>query len=86
MVYGTTQIFFDDWPESALKEVSNQFLKEMKLEHKPETPNYFACVHQSVRRAAQEMKTKLRRTYHITPKNFVDFGKIFKKMFNQKTK
>jgi len=46
--------------------------------------NFFGLVHSKVIEYAEKMKNELRRTYFVTPKNYIDFVKAFQELLEEK--
>jgi len=76
LINNTTCIWFDDWPEEALKEVAHKYLNEIEFENNDvriPMADFFGLVHSKVIEYADKMENVLRRKYYVTPKNYIDF-------------
>ena len=85
-IYSTTQIYFENWPKSALFEVSSRFLDELALADSAAIADYFSHVHESATNMAGLMLRETKRSFTITPKHFIDFGKIFAELLDSKSR
>lgn len=89
LVYGTTQIFFENWSENALRQVAEKFLRNHSEEIGDaialDLPEFFAQTHIDVSSAALQMSQQTGRFFQVTPKSFVDFGKCFEQILMKKT-
>merc|ERR1712083_1214184 len=87
LINNTTCIWFDDWPEEALREVGFKYLNEISFEEdhvREGMADFFGLVHSKVIEYANRMKSELKRVYFVTPKNYIDFVKAFQDLLQDK--
>lgn len=87
IINNTTCIWFDDWPTEALYEVAHKYLHEIEFDNTEviePMADFFGLVHSKVIEYAHQMKDELKRTYFVTPKNYIDFVKAFQELLDEK--
>lgn len=87
LVNNSTIDWFDDWPSEALLSVSHPYLSSLEILEQPENSNFIynlanICnnMHKSVSQATKKFYEQLKRFYYVTPKNYLEFLKLFIKM------
>lgn len=77
LINNMTIDWFMKWPDDALTEVANKYLKAMDIDvifH--ERLSRICCLsHQSVIEGAAQMEQVLKRIYYVTPTNFIELLK-----------
>jgi dynein heavy chain len=88
LVSNTTLDWFFPWPEEALKDVANYFIKDVELddEHRVNVVNHIVLIHTSVQKYSVEFDTIYKRKNYSTPKNYLDFIKGYMKFLASKRK
>ena len=76
--------WFFPWPSDALQKVAEFFLEEEELPeiHRANVVKHLVVTHQQVTVAATQFALELRRSYHVTPKNYLDFINNYKVQLN----
>lgn len=72
--------WFDNWPEDALKNVSDRFIQNldnMDAKVKDKLSEMFTSVHKSVEVMSERFYEELRRKVYITPKSYLDGINLF---------
>lgn len=87
LVNNMTIDWFDDWPTEALLSVAHNSLGIFKHSENVNIVDNLAniCnnIHDAVSQAAKKFYEQMRRYYYITPKSYLDFLKLFIKMYDQ---
>jgi dynein heavy chain len=88
LVNNTTIDWFTPWPAQALEEVGSRFLEHEDLpeEMKPLIVQHMVKVHLSVNDFSKEFLDKLRRYNYVTPKNYLDYVFMYKKLLEDNRK
>jgi dynein heavy chain len=89
LVNNTSIDWFTAWPKQALQAVASQFLAENDLipdDHQPSVVEHVVHVHLSVGQFSKGFQQKLRRSNHVTPKNYLDFISSYTKLLREKDK
>uniref|UniRef100_A0A7S3YCE3 AAA+ ATPase domain-containing protein n=1 Tax=Lotharella globosa TaxID=91324 RepID=A0A7S3YCE3_9EUKA len=75
LISNTIIDWFFPWPHSALQVVAEHFLKEEKLPeaHKRNIVEHMVDVHLKVQNYSKKFQLELRRSNHVTPKNYLDY-------------
>ncbi|XP_062848433.1 dynein axonemal heavy chain 11 [Trichomycterus rosablanca] len=76
----TTLDWFHEWPQEALRSVSQRFLQELPgIEPASREPIslFMAHAHASVKQASERYRQNERRHNHITPKSFLELLRVF---------
>ena len=80
--------WFNPWPKSALEEIArDQVLGDKEdedLSFPDELPCSMASLHDSAARTADEMKSSVQRYNYVTPTNYLEFIRTFKKIYRTK--
>lgn len=89
LVNNSTIDWFDDWPTEALLSVA---YKSLEMFQQPENPNFVenltnVCnnMHREVNHATKMFYEQMRRYYYVTPKSYLEFLKLFIKMYKLQT-
>jgi len=77
LVNNTTIIWFLAWPNEALVEVANKYLKDLKIDSdmKNRIAKYFGLAHTAVLQHSERMLKELKRLYYVTPTNYIELVK-----------
>ena len=81
-----TLIYFDKWPETALKSVCSRTLEELGYMDKSmqnSLTNLFPLIHLSVEETSITFFEELRRKFYVTPKSYIDALKFFISSFER---
>eukprot|EP00466_Bigelowiella_natans_P011733 jgi/Bigna1/49976/estExt_Genewise1.C_620014 len=80
LVSNTIIDWFFPWPHSALEVVATHFLKEEKLPeaHRKNIIEHMVTVHLGVQNYSKKFEIELRRSNHVTPKNYLDYLNAYK--------
>jgi len=75
LVSNTSIDWFFPWPEEALSDVANFFLKTVELEENMRKPivDHIVMIHTSVQKYSVDFETIYKRRNYSTPKNYLDF-------------
>lgn len=80
--------WFLPWPAEALTQVAEQTVSTMKLDAVEETkqmlPKWMSEVHIVVNQMCEVYYQKMRRQVYVTPKSYLSFLKMFKKLYTEK--
>uniref|UniRef100_A0A8C9GFK7 Dynein heavy chain n=1 Tax=Piliocolobus tephrosceles TaxID=591936 RepID=A0A8C9GFK7_9PRIM len=80
--------WFLKWPIEALVNVSTAYLDNFKIdieeELKPDFYSLFAIVHKKVSETCDVYKERIKRNTYVTPKSYLLFIDLYKKMYVQK--
>lgn len=88
LVSNTTLDWFFPWPEEALTDVANYFIKDVELDEETRVPvvSHIVMIHTSVQKYSIEFDTVYKRKNYSTPKNYLDFIKGYIKFLRDKRK
>lgn len=88
LVSNTSIDWFFPWPEEALSDVANYFLKSVDLEEPQRKPiiDHIVMIHTSVQQYSIEFETTYKRSNYSTPKNYLDFINNYIKFLGLKRK
>ena len=88
---GTTIDWFMPWPEEALRRVAGSLLNDESFdllvdndEMKTELVNHIAAVHMCTSSQCTAYFQRFRRNVYVTPKSFLSFISIYKKVYGDK--
>ena len=90
LVTCTHIISFNEWPDSALQEVSMKFLRDVGLGGKEndkiqnEVSDAFAAIHLSTINISEKMTREQKRYNYITPTNYLEFVKGYLELLKEK--
>jgi len=86
LVNNTTMIWFNQWPEEALFEVAERFIKELEFEDKVQkaVAKFFSVAHTSVIEYSDRMWAELKRLYYVTPTNYIELVKGYVSLLQEK--
>jgi len=84
----TTCIWFLTWPDYALSEVANKFVRDMNLPEKQQEgmASTIAYMHISALEMAEKMKMEKERTFYLTPTHYMDLMRGYKRLLEEKGK
>lgn len=89
LVNNTTIDWFDDWPTEALLSVAHKSLEMFEKSDNSNIINSLANVcnnmHESVSQITKQFYEEMKRHYYVTPKSYLDFLKLYIKMYEQQT-
>ncbi|XP_042636525.1 dynein axonemal heavy chain 10 [Orycteropus afer afer] len=88
LVNNTGIDWFMPWPPQALHAVAKSFLGDNPMipaENMEELVKHVVLVHESVGEFSKQFLQKLRRSNHVTPKNYLDFINTYSKLLDEKT-
>ena len=79
LISNTTIDWFFPWPQEALKNVAEVYLKELAVEKDTmeKIVSHFVYVHMSIPEIARQYEMSTRRKVFNTPKNYLDFLKCY---------
>ena len=87
LISGCTLNWLQPWPKDALVNVASHFLKDFKIqcadEAKQSLFETMASVQESVSDACVTYFQRFRRTTHVTPKSFLNFIGVYKKVYEK---
>jgi len=86
LISNTTIDWFFEWPKEALESVSHYLLanyKNFAEDYKKTLCDHIIETHLSVREFSEEALHTQKRYIYTTPKNFLDYIKNFKKLYNE---
>lgn len=88
LVSNTTLDWFFPWPEEALQDVANYFIKDVELDEENRGPvvSHIVMIHTSVQKYSTEFDTVYKRKNYSTPKNYLDFIKGYMRFLAGKRK
>ncbi|XP_063608047.1 dynein axonemal heavy chain 5-like, partial [Penaeus indicus] len=88
LISGCTIDWFQPWPKEALVAVASHFLKAYEIistkEVKTSLVKGMGTIHDNVSQLCTEYFQRYRRAAHVTPKSFLSFISIYKKIYNSK--
>jgi dynein heavy chain len=87
LVNSTTIDWFHTWPADALQEVAMKFLSDVQLEqdsYKASIGAVFAEMHLSVCDESEHMRSQLKRYNYVTPTNYLELVKGYKRLLAEK--
>ena len=86
LVNNTTIIWFLEWPNEALVEVANKYLKDVKIDEdmKSRIAKYFGLAHTAVLQYSERMFKELKRLYYVTPTNYIELVKGYVDLLDKK--
>lgn len=86
LINNTTINWFMKWPNDALTEVANKYLRAMDIDQKYIVSLSELCceAHQKVIEAASQMELELKRVYYVTPTNFIELLKGYDYLIKEK--
>ncbi|XP_076055179.1 LOW QUALITY PROTEIN: dynein axonemal heavy chain 5-like [Oratosquilla oratoria] len=88
LISGCTIDWFQPWPKEALVAVAQHFLKTYEIISTPIVKtNLVKCmgaIHDHVSQTCQDYFQRYRRAAHVTPKSFLSFISIYKKIYGDK--
>jgi dynein heavy chain len=80
--------WFLPWPMAALVDVSSRFIGQFEIECTTETKDelvlHMGAVHTMVREVAETYFHQLRRNVYVTPKSYLSFIAMYKKLYRAK--
>ncbi len=84
----TACIWFLGWPDYALAEVANKFVKDIGIPEKQRAniANVIALMHTSAQEVAERMRQEKRRTFYITPTHYMDLMRGYVRIMDEKGK
>ena len=87
LISGCTINWLQPWPKDALVNVATHFLNSFKIscsdEQKLALYDTMASVQESVSKSCVQYFQKFRRTTHVTPKSFLNFIGVYKKIYQK---
>lgn len=88
LVSNTNIDWFFPWPEDALADVANYFLKEVDISSdlKPLITDHIVLIHQSVQKYSVDFENIYKRKNYSTPKNYLDFIENYTMFLKDKRK
>jgi len=90
LINNTTIDWFMQWPETALIEVAEKYLRKMDNSVPQECveglANFAGYAHSIVNEYALVMRQELRRVFHVTPTNFIELLKGYDRILKDKRK
>ncbi|XP_009868408.1 PREDICTED: dynein heavy chain 10, axonemal, partial [Apaloderma vittatum] len=87
LVNNTGIDWFMPWPSQALYAVAQSFVgssRRIPSENSKSVVEHMVMVHESVEDFSKRFLQKLRRTNHVTPKNYLDFIHTYSKLLEEK--
>ena len=86
LINNTTMIWFMSWPEEALVEVAQKYLKDLSIEEsqKNSISTFFGQAHQSIIKLSTKMFDFLKRSYYVTPSNYIELVVGYSELLNEK--
>jgi len=86
LVSNTIIDWFFPWPHSALEVVADHFLRQEMLpnEHRKAIVTHMVNVHLSVQEYSKRFLAELRRSNHVTPKNYLDYINAYRSTLREK--
>jgi dynein heavy chain len=88
LVSNTSIDWFFPWPEEALADVANYFLKTVDIESeiRQSITDHIVMIHTSVQTYSEEFEATYKRRNYSTPKNYLDFITNYMKFLANKRK
>ena len=84
----STVDWYNKWPAEALSIVAEKFIVDKSLQEAIAIPREFLDIlvftHSTAKDMCKRFLTELGRHFHVTPKSFLDFILLFKKIFLQR--
>ncbi|XP_050711756.1 dynein axonemal heavy chain 5-like isoform X2 [Eriocheir sinensis] len=88
LISGCTIDWFQPWPKEALVAVAQHFLESYEIistsEVKTGLVKGMGTIHDHVAQLCNDYFQRYRRAAHVTPKSFLSFISIYKKIYNEK--
>ncbi|KAG7159116.1 Dynein heavy chain 5, axonemal-like 2, partial [Homarus americanus] len=88
LISGCTIDWFQPWPKEALVAVAQHFLDDYEIistaEVKTSLVKGMGTIHDHVAQLCSDYFQRYRRAAHVTPKSFLSFISIYKKIYNEK--
>ncbi|KAK3879380.1 hypothetical protein Pcinc_016045 [Petrolisthes cinctipes] len=88
LISGCTIDWFQPWPKEALVAVAQHFLKSYEIsgtkDVKTSLVKGMGIIHDHVAQLCTDYFQRYRRSAHVTPKSFLSFINIYKKIYNEK--
>ncbi|XP_068218270.1 dynein axonemal heavy chain 5-like [Palaemon carinicauda] len=88
LISGCTIDWFQPWPKEALVAVAHHFLKSFEIistkEIKLGLVKGMGAIHDHVAQLCADYFQRFRRSAHVTPKSFLSFISIYKKVYSEK--
>ena len=86
LINNTTIDWFMAWPEEALYEVAESYVEKIDIEdqYKSNIARMCGFVFNCAKQEADRMQRELKRTYYVTPTNFIEMLQGYERILNQK--
>ncbi|ROT80144.1 hypothetical protein C7M84_001143 [Penaeus vannamei] len=88
LISGCTIDWFQPWPKEALVAVASHFLEDYEIictdDTKASLVKSMGSIHDNVAQLCSDYFLRYRRAAHVTPKSFLSFISIYKKIYNEK--